>query len=348
MTSTVSVIVPSHNHGAYLNAALISIYAQVGVNLDVIVIDDGSTDDTAEVLAAWKSRGVRGISQACRGASAARNRGLALARGELVAFLDADDLWPCSHMLQDAATHFAQHPDCGWTFGDAQPFDEDAGSKRFQDRPYLAAGGYYKHAVSRDEREVTRDGRNDPQANGVSAAQACKLTPADLCNNDRFFIPTGTLVMRKACLDEVGGFDERLKMFEDTDLWLRMLRYPLAFFPKVLLWRRVHQHNISHRRWAHLDDLRTLFDRYDLASHGVSFDFHAARAHRLAGREAWEHRRFAEAAREFDLSLRHRSAWKPRLWWMAASVASSASALMPSKPHNAPPALGPSRDRHEA
>lgn len=329
--ATVSVIVPSHNHGAYLDAALTSIHAQWGVNLDVIVIDDGSTDHTADVLAAWRARGVRGVHQACQGASAARNHGLALAHGEFVAFLDADDLWPCSHMLQDAVAHFTQHPDCGWTFGDAQPFDEDAGSKHFHDRPYLAAGGYY-----------------DREAAVLGAAQPCTLTPADLCNNDRFFIPTGTLVIRKACLGEVGGFDESLKMFEDTDMWLRMLRYPVAFFPKVLLWRRVHTHNISHRRWAHLDDLRTIFERHNLSAHGVSFDFHAARAHRLAGRAAWQQRRYSEAAHEFGLSLQHRRAWKPRLCWMAASMASFLSAILENKAQGVHPALLESRDRHEA
>lgn len=324
---SVSVIVPSHNHGAYLDAALTSIHAQVGVHLDVIVIDDGSTDHTAEVLAAWQPRGVRGIRQPCRGVSAARNRGLSVAQGEFVAFLDADDLWPHSHMLQDAAAHFAQHPDCGWTFGDAQPFGENEGSRHFQDKPYLAAGGFY-----------------DCEATNLGVAQPCKLTPADLCNNDRFFIPTGTLVIRKCCLDEVGGFDEQLKMFEDTDLWLRLLRYPLVFFPKVLLWRRVHPHNISHRRWAHLDDLRTLFERHNLTAHGVSFDFHAARAHRLAGRAAWQRRRFSEAAHEFGLSLQHRRAWKPGLWWLAASVA----ALVSRRTSTAPPALASERGRHEA
>ena len=101
-------------------------------------------------------------------------------------------------------------------------------------------------------------------------------------------------------------------------MWLRMLRYPVAFFADVLLWRRVHDSNISHRRWAHLEDLRTLFERYDLAAHGVSFDFHAARAHYGAGREAWRQRDFAVAAREFGRSMEHRRSWKPGLLYLAA------------------------------
>jgi glycosyltransferase involved in cell wall biosynthesis len=305
-TSTVSVIVPSHNHAAFLDAALESVHAQTWRPLDVIVVDDGSTDGTSEVLTPWQARGVRAVRQNRAGASAARNRGIAMAEGEFIAFLDADDLWPRADMLDAAMAQFAADPALGWTFGDARPFSGDGDARRFLDVPYLLAGGYYRPGTGPDDAE---------------AAQARTVTPGDLCNNDRFFIPTGTLLIRKRCFDEVGGFDERLKMFEDTDMWLRLLRYPLVFFPSVLLWRRVHGANVSHRRWAHLDDLRTLFERHDLASHGVSFHLHAARSHYHAGRDAWRRREFALAAREFGDSLRHRPAWKPSVLYAAASLA---------------------------
>ena len=298
---TVSVIVPSHNHGAFLDAALTSVAAQTGVALEIIVVDDGSTDDTAEVLNAWRARGVHAVRQERSGVSAARNRGIAMASGEFIALLDADDLWPRADMLAAALAHFELYPRTDWTFGDAQPFVEVAGAKRFLDAPYLYAGGYYKQVA------------ND--------AQACTLTAGELCNNDRFFIPTGTLLIRKRCFDEAGTFDERLSMFEDTDMWLRLLRYPVAFFPSVLLWRRMHESNMSHRRWAYIDDLHTLFDRHDLAAHGVSFDFHAARCHYHAGLEAWRQKGFARASREFSLSLSHRRAWKPLALYAASALA---------------------------
>jgi glycosyltransferase involved in cell wall biosynthesis len=297
----VSVVMPSFNHGQFIDAALRSVHAQQGPALDVIVVDDGSTDDTQRVLQGWQSRGVRVVRQMRQGASAARNRGIELARGESIAFLDADDLWPRPDMLQAALDLFSARPEVHWTYGDAQPFEERDGDIVFIDRPYLQSGGWY----------------SDPSPDGRPST----LTPSDLCSNDRFFIPTGTLLIRRRCFDAVGMFDERLKMFEDTDMWLRLLRYPVAFFPDVLLWRRVHGANISHRRWAHVEDLRVLFERHDLAAHGVSFDFHAARAHYGAGREAWRARRFAAAAHEFRRSLQHRRAWKPGLLYMAAAVA---------------------------
>lgn len=302
---TVSVIVPSYNHGGFLDAALRSVHAQRWPAVEAIVIDDGSTDDTATVLAPWRSRGLRVAQQLRGGVSAARNRGIALASGDFIAFLDADDLWARADMLEAALTCMMNRPEIAWTFGDAQPFEERAGERILLDRPYLQAGGRYRQASMQGERTA--------------------VTPADLCNDDRFFIPTGTVVIRKRCFDEVGGFDERLTMFEDTDMWLRLLRYPVAFFADVLLLRRVHTSNVSHRRWAHLGDLRTLFERHDLASHGVSFDFHAARAHYGAGRDAWRERDFAVAVQAFGRSLAHRRAWKPGLLYLAAAVAARCS-----------------------
>ncbi len=296
-----SVIVPSHDHGAYLDAAMRSVCAQTVGPLEVIVVDDGSTDDTSSRLRSWRARGVRVVSQARRGPSAARNSGVALASSEFVAFLDADDLWPAPDVLEAALAALGRYPEAGWVFADAQPFVLRDSAPVLVDRPYLEAAGYY--------------------TSGTPAVPPRLMTPAELCNSERFFIPTGTVVVRKQCLDQVGGFDEQLQMFEDTDMWLRLLRYPVVFLPRVSLWRRVHDSNVSHGRWAHLDDMRTLFERHGLAAHGVSFAFHAARAHFGAGRDAWRRRDFEAASAEFGRSLGYRRAWKPMLMRAVALAA---------------------------
>lgn len=302
--AVVTVIVPNYNHGAFVGQALDSVFSQTWKNLDVLVIDDGSTDSSTEALNAWTTRGVRVIHQNNKGASAARNRGIELARGEYIAFLDADDLWPQQDMLELAVRLFEQDPDLGWTFGDAQPFRTPScltdTRPEFIDAPYLLSGGYYTHSSIVAERRT--------------------VTPHDLCNNDRFFIPTGTLVIRRQCFRDVGGFDTQLKMFEDTDMWLRLLKYPVAFFPCVLLHRRVHDSNISHRRWAYLQDLQTLFERHQLDAHGVSFDFHAARAHAGSGRDAWQNKNYALSSTAFANSLRHRWSWKVFLWYLRSKA----------------------------
>jgi glycosyltransferase involved in cell wall biosynthesis len=89
---SVSAIVPTHNHGRFLGEAVRSALAQTRPPLEVIVVDDGSTDDTGEAVAALAGL-IRYVRQENRGVSSARNRGAGLALGTLLAFLDADDLW---------------------------------------------------------------------------------------------------------------------------------------------------------------------------------------------------------------------------------------------------------------
>jgi glycosyltransferase involved in cell wall biosynthesis len=114
----VSVIVPAHNAAPYIAEAIDSIQAQPHENLDIVVIDDGSTDETAEIA---DVDGVRVLRQPQRGPGAARNAGLALARGEFIAFLDADDLWTAGRLgVQLRAA--ASQPHLDLVFGRVEQF----------------------------------------------------------------------------------------------------------------------------------------------------------------------------------------------------------------------------------
>ena len=111
----VSVIIPAYNAGRYLAAAVASGRAQAHEPLELIVVDDGSTDDTAAVLATLGSDG-RTHRQANGGPAAARNRGLGLATGEIIAFLDADDVWP-DRMLQRQLPRLLANPEVDIVMG---------------------------------------------------------------------------------------------------------------------------------------------------------------------------------------------------------------------------------------
>lgn len=89
----VSVIIPNYNYGRYLSEAIDSVLEQTYSNIEIIVVDDGSTDNSIEILAKYEIKGVKVIQQTNRGVGAARNTGATESKGEYIAFLDADDIW---------------------------------------------------------------------------------------------------------------------------------------------------------------------------------------------------------------------------------------------------------------
>jgi glycosyltransferase involved in cell wall biosynthesis len=111
----VSVVVPTYNRAGFICDAIASIRAQGDANVEIVVVDDGSTDDTERVVAARDTK-VTYVRIEHRGVSAARNRGVLTARGQLVAFLDSDDLWP-DGSLELRRAHLDQYPDADIVYG---------------------------------------------------------------------------------------------------------------------------------------------------------------------------------------------------------------------------------------
>lgn len=185
----VSVIIPTFNRAWAIGRAVDSVLAQDYRPFELIVVDDGSCDQTSEILACYGDR-LSVIHQKNRGVSAARNQGIARAGGDLIAFLDSDDFWR-PQKLSVQVDYFTSHPDA-----------------------LICQTGeiWIRNGV-----RVNPGKRHQKRAGMI-------FTPSlDLC-----LVSPSAVMMRKILFDTMGGFDESLPACEDYDLWLRVTcRYPV-------------------------------------------------------------------------------------------------------------------------
>lgn len=207
----VSVLVPAYNCAAYLPRALRSVLAQNDPHLEIIVVDDGSTDGTAASVSGWP--GVRIERQQNKGVSAARNRALALARGDWVAFLDADDTWHPTR-LELGRRLIAARPSVGLVFSSFRLVDTD-------DRCLAADAlwSYYRVIERYGLTAATLLDRSDElQIEGCARpAHVGDAFPTLYRGN---VVKTSTVLIRRDLAQE--GFDATLATEEDYDLWLRV------------------------------------------------------------------------------------------------------------------------------
>jgi glycosyltransferase involved in cell wall biosynthesis len=184
----VSVVIPAYNRSALLGEAIESVLAQDHPRLEVIVVDDGSTDDTPSVVRSYGNR-VKYIRQEHSGRSAARNRGLAHAAGEFVAFLDSDDVF-LPGKLSTQVLFLLDHPEVDAVYGDGHTLDAQGRLGPLQ--PYVT-----------------------PLPDATS-----EVIIGHLLSHNLFALHTA-LVRRRALPDEQ-KFDESLDALEDWDLWIRI------------------------------------------------------------------------------------------------------------------------------
>jgi glycosyltransferase involved in cell wall biosynthesis len=192
MTSPrLSVVIPAYNAARTIRSAVASTLKQTRPVLEVIVVDDGSSDGTAEAVAGIGDARVRLVTRANGGPSAARNAGIAVARGEWIGFLDSDDLWLPSY-VERATVALEASPNPGFAYTDAFFFDE--GSARVR-------------------RNTAMEALDPPPPDRASFLAALLR---------RNFVFTAATVP-VSVLAAVGGYDEGLAMSEEYDLWLRIL-----------------------------------------------------------------------------------------------------------------------------
>ena len=186
----VSIVIPAYNVSAYIDEALRSVFLQDFSSYEVIIVNDGSTDtpELEKALEPYRHR-LQYIKQTNRGISAARNAALKVARGELIALLDADDVWMEGKLSQQLA--FMKQSGLDMVFGDALLIG---------DTPWPAGTTFMERSPS-----------NGPVT--LNSLLDMKITPV-----------VSTVLMRKELVLQVGGFDEEDRTIpEDYDLWLRLV-----------------------------------------------------------------------------------------------------------------------------
>ena len=182
-----TIVMPCHRAAHTLPAAIASVRAQSEADFELIIVDDGSPDDSIAVCAAaiGGDPRCRVIGQDRQGPSAARNTGVAMGRGTLVAFLDADDVWT-PDVLRAHRAHFERRPELGVSFGRVRFFDPG----------------------------MTRPGRLSAHHGTLDLGQVLAENP--LCT-------TSNMVVRRGLFTELGGFDRGLSHAEDQDFLVRVL-----------------------------------------------------------------------------------------------------------------------------
>jgi glycosyltransferase involved in cell wall biosynthesis len=283
----VSVVTAAYNMGRYLGEAVESVLGQDYPAVELIVVDDGSTDDTPAVLAHYAADPrVTIIRQENSGQTVAKNRGMRAARGRYVGFCDADNAW-LPHKLSRQVPLLQGNERLGVVYGDIQFIDEEG-----RDLP-------------------------TPKIRRSSG----RITGPLLVDN---FVTFNTTLVPRRVLEEFDYMDESLTMAIDYDLWLRIsTRYDFLHLPEVLVRYRIWGGQMSHRTGERLDNffrlLESFLERYPDSV--TPAEVRRAWAHTYVTRGRWHaHKgRTAEALADFGRAFRQRP-HDLRLWKSAARL----------------------------
>jgi glycosyltransferase involved in cell wall biosynthesis len=218
----VSVIIPVRNGRAYIDEAIASVLSQSFQDVEIVVINDGSTDGDYDSLTSTDPR-IRLLHLAGCGVSTARNLGMQAARGELIAFLDADDVW-FPGKLQAQVSYMDAHPEVGVVFGGFLKWEAGPGGV------FPPASGLVSDCSAITQPEVARSG-------WLYSRLLMGL-----------LVGMNTAMVRRSVVDTIGGFNTSLRQAEDYDFWLKASRVAEmhALDGRVALYR-IHPASAMHR-----------------------------------------------------------------------------------------------------
>jgi len=253
LNRTVSIVVPCYNAKRFLGESLRSALDQTRAAIEVMVVDDGSTDESIEALSGFP--GVRCVRQENQGVSVARNRGLSETQGEYVIFQDADD-----RLLPDAAEVGARalgdHPECAFVYGFSRMID---------------AQGRVREGVVHGQ-----------PADGLHRVDNASYATL-LAGNG--VVPSGAAMFRRSALEAVGGYQTGLRRAQDHELYLRLARrFPIFCHNQIVVEYRNHEGNTTHSSVAAM--LKSVYEIVDAQGDWIGGKPHLEAA-ALAGKAHW-------------------------------------------------------------
>lgn len=205
-TPRLSVVISSYNYGKYLKGCIDSVLQQTWNDFEIIIVNDGSTDNTDSIVEPFLSDDrIHYVKQKNAGQANAKNTGIRNAKGDLIAFIDADDLWEADKLEKQIVLF--KDPQVGVVYSTARYIDEDGNALPFE------------------------------HASKYLTPRSGKVTDYLFFDN---FIPFSSSIVRKECFERLGMFDEHLSMGIDWDLWLRIsIHYKFDYVDETLLVYRV-------------------------------------------------------------------------------------------------------------
>lgn len=231
MYPKVSVILPVYNSEEFIKETIKSALSQIYKDFEIIVVNDGSTDKSEEIIKSFSDKRITCVYQENQGRSKARNKGISLAKGKYIAFLDSDDIWLSKH-LEVGVGILEARPEVCVVYSDITYIGDD-GKPLFRDSSWK--GRRYS---------------GTPFGNLVK----------------RGFIPFSTSIIKRETLMEIGLFDSEMEPSEDWDLWLRLVRrnYRIQYIDEALTnyrWKSSNESE-SYQKISAESGLRVLIKLY--------------------------------------------------------------------------------------
>jgi glycosyltransferase involved in cell wall biosynthesis len=294
----ISVVIPAYNSAEFIADAVHSILKQTRPITEITIVDDGSTDNTQQIVEALPGP-ITYIKQPNQGPSAARNTGIKAANSEWIAFLDADDQWT-PDKIDKQLKLLRKIPELVLIAGDMAEIDKSG--------QLITESVLDKHHLLNKFQAI--------QDRAIPNALAELVT--------KNFIPTGTVLVKKSALIEAGCFNPSIRFGEDLECWSKIAaKHPIACMPDILMLRRQHGNNATQLTAPLLNDLARVmtsirnYAAKDLSLQNIDPDRLVADAYADLGYWHFSEYDLITARQAFSASLKEKPSKRALLYWLA-------------------------------